>query len=122
MRGRFGRLVFLVLAVAISGRVDAMNSTGRCKVVAGERLPAASGGAEALCSEVEREIAVVASNAAYKAEIHVLSPSRLAATLVVNGRALPEQKFSITDRDLNRPAIKRFAQALAAEVAKPAKP
>jgi hypothetical protein len=42
--------------------------------------------------------------------------------LTVNGRILPEQKFAVMDRDLNPQSIERFAQSLAAVVAKTAKP
>lgn len=95
----------------------AMDATRRCTVVAGDKLPAASGGPDAVCSEVERAIAVLAPGVSYSAEIVVLSPSRLSATLIVNGRKLPEQKFAIMDRELSRSSIERFARSLAAEVA-----
>ena len=98
-----------------------MDTTRRCTVVAGDKLPTASGGPDAVCSEVERAIAVLAPGISYSAEIVVLSPSRLSATLVVNGRKLPEQKFAIMDRELSRSSIERFARSLAAEVAKAAK-
>jgi hypothetical protein len=99
-----------------------MNAAGRCYVLHGEKLPPQSGGPDALCSELERAVSAVAPNVAYQAEIRVVSPSRLVAVLVVNGRALPEQKFAIMDRQLNRSAIERFVQSLAAEIAKTAKP
>ena len=101
-----------------------MNSLSslRCHVVGGEKLPAASGGSKAICSEIERAIAALAPKARYSAEVTVLTKSRLAATLVVNGRTLPEQKFAIMDSDLNAGAIQRFACSLAAEVAEAAKP
>ena len=98
------------------------SSSLRCQVVGGEKLPPASGGSKAVCAEIERAVAELAPRAHYTAEITVLSKSRLAATLVVNGRMLPEQKFAIMDSDLNAGAIQRFARSLAAEVAKAAKP
>ena len=94
----------------------------RCQVIGSEKLPAGSGGTKAVCAEVERAVAELAPRAHYSAEVTVLSKSRLAATLVVNGRTLPEQKFAIMDSDLNAGAIQRFARSLAAEVAKAAKP
>ena len=97
-------------------------STVRCQVVGGEKLPAASGGSKAVCAEIERAVAELAPRANYSAEVKVLSKSRLAATLIVNGRALPEQRFAIMDSDLDAGAIQRFARSLAAEVAKAAKP
>ena len=95
---------------------------GHCQVVGDQMLPPSSGGGAAVCAEIEQAISSAAPNVAYTAEITVLSPSRLAAALVVNGRRLPEQRFAIMDRELNRGAIERFARSLAAEVAKAAKP
>src|ERR1700744_690466 len=118
----FGEITLLLATAGIPGNVNAMDSMGHCNVAAGEKLPPQSGGAELLCSEVEGAIAAAAPNVAYQAHIQVISPSRLAAVLAVNGRRLPKQKFAIMDRELNRGAIERFAQALAIEVAKAAKP
>jgi len=50
-----------------------------------------------------------------------MSSSRLLAVLVVNGRTLPDQNFAVMDRELSPDSIRRFAQALAIEVAKAAK-
>ena len=105
----------------VAAHVDAMNRSVRCTVVAGDKLPLVVGGTAALCSEVERAIATLAPGVSYTAEITVLSPSRLSAMLVVNGRTLPAQKLAIMDRELSRSAIARFAHSLAAEVAKTAK-
>jgi hypothetical protein len=126
MRGRFATLVFLFAAALSSASAPAMSAAahkpiGRCTVIGGEKLPAASGGTSAICAEVERAIAGLAPTARYSAEVRVLSSSRLAATLVVNGRKLPEQRFAIMDRELNAGAVHRFAQSLAAEVARAAK-
>jgi hypothetical protein len=100
----------------------AVSAPPRCHVTGGEKLTAKTAGADAICSAVEKAIASAAPNATYRAEIKVLSPSRLAAILVVNGRTLPEQKFAVMDRDLNPASIQRFAQSLATEVAKAEKP
>ena len=97
-------------------------SSLRCQIIGGEKLPAGSGGSKALCAEIERAVAELAPRAHYSAEVTVLSKSRLAATLVVNGRTLPEQRFAIMDSDLDAGAIQRFARSLATEVAKAAKP
>jgi hypothetical protein len=58
----------------------------------------------------------------FTADVKVVSSSMLAANLVVNGRALPEQKFAVMDRELGQSSINRFASSLAAEVAKAARP
>lgn len=88
----------------------------RCRVVGGEKLPAASGGAVALCAAIER--ALSGANAAVTAEVRVLSSSMLAATLTADGRTLPEQRFARMDRDLDGRAFERFAEALADQASK----
>ena len=117
--------IFLVAAAASVHPVgvSAMSNQqhGHCHVVAAEKLPPAAGGARALCAAVERAVEEHAPQVGYSAEIKVLSRSRLSALLVVNGRALPEQQFGVTDRDLSQGSIQRFAAALALEVAKAAK-
>jgi len=98
-----------------------VNALGRCSVVLGEKLPAGFGGGPGICEAVERAIATVAPGVRYTAEVRVLSSTRLAALLVVNGRALPEQKFAIVDSELNAGSIHRFAQSIATQVAEAAK-
>lgn len=91
-----------------------------CRVVDGGKLPAETGGAAALCATIEQAVSARAPGVAYRAEVRALSASRLAATLTVNGRTLPEQNFARMDRDLDRPAFERFAASLADAVAKAA--
>ena len=98
-----------------------MNVPSRCSVVSGEKLTAGFGGGQAICEAVERAIAAAAPGARYSAEVTVLSSTRLAALVIVNGRALPEQKFAIVDSDLNAGSIRRFAQSIATRVAEAAK-
>lgn len=115
--------IAIVLSATIAcAPAHATSSSAQCSVVAGQKLLAGSGGAPAVCSDVERAIASVAPGVRYEARISALSSSRLAAILVVNGRTLPEQHFAIMDRELNRAAVERFAHSLAIEVAKAAKP
>jgi hypothetical protein len=125
MRGRSATFIFLLAIALTPAGAAAMSPSGkasvRCHVVGSEKLPRTSGGASAICAEVERAVAAVAPAARYSAEVKVLSRSKLAATLVVNGRTLPEQNFAIMDRELNPGAIERFARSLAAEIAKAAK-
>ena len=89
-----------------------------CRVVNGEKLPAESGGAAAICSAVEQAMAARAPKVRYTAEVRVLSKSALAALVVANGKALPKQEFAVSDRNLNSSSIKRFAEGLADEVVK----
>ena len=89
-----------------------------CRVVGGEKLPPGSGGSGALCSAIERAISARAPGKAFSVEIRVLPRSMLVATLTVDARALPEQKFASMDRDLDVHSFERFAHALAEQVAK----
>jgi len=91
----------------------------RCRVVGGDRLPAGSGGEQALCVAVEEAIATEAPGKAASIEVRVLSTSSLAATITTaDGRTLPEQRMAIMDRTLTKASIQRFAKAIAAELAK----
>ena len=100
----------------MAGQAMSAHEERNCRVTGGEKLPAASGGAGALCAAIEAAVGQHAPKVRYDVEVKVLSRSRLAATILVNDRRLPEQKFAVTDRDLNSESIKRFAAALALEV------
>jgi hypothetical protein len=88
-----------------------------CRVVDGDKLPAASGGADALCAAIEQAMSSRAPGVAFSAEIRVLSSSRLAATLTRDGHKLPEQNFASMDRELTSSSFDRFAQTLANQLA-----
>lgn len=88
-----------------------------CRIVAGGKLPVASGGESALCAAVEGAIAARAPNIAYGAEITVLSSSRLTAILTREGRKLPAQNFARMDGELDQSAFDRFAAVLAEQLA-----
>lgn len=92
-----------------------------CKVLGGEKLPTSSGGAVALCAEIEKAVAAASSTQNYSVVVRVLPKSRLSASLTVNGRHLPEQHFAIMDSDLNGGAIQRFATGVAEAIASAAK-
>jgi hypothetical protein len=126
MRGKFAALLVLAAALAPSGGL-AMSppravTVGHCTIIGGENLPAAVGGNEALCAAIERAIASRAPTVRYSAQVEVLPRSRLSATLVVNGRTLPEQKFAVMDRELNPASIQLFADSLAEQLVEAAKP
>jgi hypothetical protein len=114
--------ILLVAALLFSGNACAMNApdnhSTHCRVVGGEKLPRGSGGTVALCSAIEQAVSGRAPGKAVTVEVRVLPNSMLAATLTVNGRALPEQKFASMDRDLDSHSFERFANALAEQVAK----
>jgi hypothetical protein len=121
MRGNFAASIVLLTVIALfpAGAMSVSNKgpIQHCSVIGGEKLPALSGGSTAVCAEIERAVAAAAPAAAYSAEVSVLSKSRLAAKLVVNGISLPEQHFAIMDSELDAGAIQRFAASLARAVA-----
>ena len=125
MVSKFGIFWAAILSGLVPAGACAMSSAGQaqphCRVVAGEKLPASSGGAEAICAAIEAAVAAEAPNARFTAEVKVLKPWMLATSLVVNGKALPEQKFAVTDRELTRSSIKRFATSIAAKIAEASK-
>ena len=118
----------VIVAMAITlisgsacGMTTAKNEAGSCRVVGGGKLPAESGGPSALCAAVKRAAAAKAPRASYQVEVRVLSPSRLAATVKTgDGRVLPELNHAISDSNLTRKSFERFADAIAAELAKTA--
>ncbi len=114
-------LAFAALAALGGPAMSAPKTAGNCRVLHGEKLPADAGSADAVCSAVHRAITARAPHVRYSAEVRVLSKSALSATLVANGRPLPEQQFAVMDRNLNVRSIERFAAAMADEVAKAAK-
>jgi len=101
--------------------VQAVKASGGCRVIAGEKYLRAPVGGGMICAEIERALATRAPGARVKTDVTVLSPSRLAATLVVNDRALPEHKFAVMDNDLSPEAVQRFARSLANAAADAAK-
>lgn len=112
--------VLLVAVASISEGACAMNSVDRplrCSVVDGDKLPVESGGAAALCSAIEGAAAQRAPGVAYSVEVKVHSSSRLAAALIREGHALPQENYASMDRELTRQSFDRFAAALADRIA-----
>ena len=90
-----------------------------CRVVGGDKLPADSGGADALCAALARAAAAQVPARKFSVEVRVLGSSSLAATLTTaDGTILPEQRFVISDRSLTKASLERFAKALVGEVAR----
>jgi hypothetical protein len=119
----WSRILVGVLASALAASAAAVSApaAAHCRVLNGEKLPADSGGASAICSGIEQAVAAKAPQVAYKAEVRVLSKSGLAVSLEVGGRKLEEQHFGIMDRNINPGFIKRVAEAVADQVAEAAK-
>ena len=114
--------ILLVGAMLIAGSCNAMsspsNSQGRCQIVDGSKLPASSGGSDALCAAIARAVAAGSPGVDYVAKVRVISPSRLAANVTYRDEALPEVQFAIMDREIGPNSFDRFAAAIAAEIAK----
>ena len=85
-----------------------------CRVAGGAKLPAETGGERQLCAAIDAAARERASAVPFTVEVRVLSASSLAATVTLkDGRKLPEQKLAVSDRQLNRQSIERFAAAIA---------
>ena len=124
---RWGKFAASMLAVAVfvwASEVRAMServsSRVRCSVSGATKLLPEAGGADALCVAIRDALAKSAPEASVSVNVRVLTSSMLAATLVVENRALPEQKFAVMDRNLNPRSIERFAQSIATKVAEAA--
>ncbi len=89
----------------------------RCVVEDGDKLPADTGGAAGLCTAIMKAAAGLAGGLPASVEVRVLSASSLSAIVkLADGRVLPEQKMAVSDRELTRGSIERFAAAIAAEI------
>lgn len=88
-----------------------------CRVISGDKFLIALGGSEALCGAVERAVNERAPKARYAADVTVVNSSLLSTALTVDGRKLPQQSFSISDRGLSAYSIGIFAQSIAEQVA-----
>jgi hypothetical protein len=122
MRTRLFESLLAIAAAAAPASASAMSAPsqdvhGPCRVIGGEKLPAATGGPTEVCAAFARAIAAHAPKLRYTAEVRVLSKSGLAVKVVANGRTVADQRFSIMDKDLNAASIQRFAETIAAQVA-----
>lgn len=92
-----------------------------CRVVGGDKLPADSGGPDAFCAAVSRAAAAQAPGLRFTVDVQVRGPSKLTAILTTaDGKRLPEQTLSISDRGLTKGALERFADSLVGEAARAA--
>ena len=108
----------LVLASAGACAMTGAPAAARCVVVGGEKLPAALGGAAGVCSAIERAVARAAPGVSYRVEVAVPRPFMLSARVVLgDGRRLPEQRLTVSDRPLSPAMVERFAERIAAAVA-----
>lgn len=124
MRERMALAAIAAAIGCVSGSACAMNSSETqsapsCRVIDGNRLPAASGGADALCREIAAATASAAPGVRYTVEIRVLPKARLSATVTTaDGRTLPELGIASMDKPLTASSFRRFAESIASELAK----
>ena len=72
-----------------------------------------------MCKAIAAAAAEKAPGQGYSVEVHVLPQSRMAAEITMgDGRKLAEQKFASMDKPLSSGSFKRFADAIASELAK----
>ena len=120
MRRVLSTSISVITAALLVEGACAMDSNIRsehCRVFDAGKLPAASGGAIALCAAIEQAASEKAPGVEFTAAVKVISSSRLTATLTKGGRKLPEQNFASMDRDLSPGSFERFAAALADQLA-----
>lgn len=123
MRKGLAAIAFMAVLSFASGSACAMiipaHENNTCRVVDSERLPAASGGANALCQAIAYAAAKRAPGVSYAIEVRVLPMSRLSASITLgDGQKLSDQKFVSMDKPLTSNSFARFAEAIAAELAR----
>ncbi len=96
----------------------AVHESGECRVIGEERLPQASGGADALCTAITQ-----ARGSGFKqviVEVRILSPHLMAATQrLADGTLLPEVRMARSDQPLGSRSFQMLADALAAQLKAP---
>lgn len=122
MRGALhsGIVALAAIVFASGNAVTGSVPKNSCRVIGAEKLPPDMGGTAGICTAIEQAARARAPNVAYSADVNVVSASRLTASLIVNGKSLPEQRFAVMDHRLNASAIQHFAEGLATEIAKAA--
>lgn len=123
MRASLFSIAIAAVLAGVSGNACAMTNgesrSGACRVVGGEKLPAESGGSNALCKAIVDAVEEQAPGMRYQVEVTVHPRSRLTASITTgDGHKLPEQSFVRMDKPLSSGAFKRFAAAIAGELAK----
>ena len=124
MKDLFNVYCSLALALATSSSACAMTgpatAVARCQVVDGEKLPAESGGAAALCAAIERAATSSALNIPFTVQITVGSRSILSADVTLSdGRKLPSLRIAEMDRPISKSTFDRFGAAIANHIAGP---
>lgn len=86
----------------------------RCQVVEGDKLPAASGGIDALCAAIDRAAAARGVEQGFSVKVRVGPRSMLAAVVTLaDGSTLPAVNMAEMDREVTRSTLDRFGDAVA---------
>jgi hypothetical protein len=125
MRGKSLGWLLALAAAATPAGACAMSASQPgaerpCRVLNGEKLPADTGGPAGVCAAIEKAMAAKAPRVRYSAEVEVRSKAALVATVVPEGGAAVKRQLAVMDKNLNAGSIQRFAETLAAEVARAA--
>ena len=113
--------VALALAMAGSGALGMTvpaASSGPCQVTNGAKLPAASGGSDALCAAIQRAAEARGSDGTFTVRVNVGPRSRLTAYVTLaDGRSLPPLHMASMDRAIGKTTLERFGAAIVDHVA-----
>jgi hypothetical protein len=91
----------------------------QCRVIGAEKLSGQAVSAADVCGAITRAVGTRAGRPAFRVDVRVVSPSRLAATiLLADGRRLPDLNMASMDRNLSKASVERFAKTIAAEITK----
>lgn len=119
MRHAFAALVALAVSWA-GGTACAMTANpvknADCVVLNGDKLPAETGGPDAVCEAIKQALLASGFDRPVKVEIRVKSNAWLVARIIRDGVALPEQNMAVADGKLQRGSVDRFARAIAQAV------
>jgi hypothetical protein len=112
-----GHAFFAIVLAAAASSACAMTAPARpadaCHVVNGEKLPAASGGAQELCRAVERALASHDAKPRFTVQVRVEPRSVLTADVTLDdGRTLPALHMAEMDRPITKDTLDRFGRAI----------
>jgi hypothetical protein len=120
MREKLASMLIAAVLGFANGSTPAMSSMkdgSSCKVIGGEKLPADSGGEDALCLAIANAVAIKSPGLQFTVEVTVLPRSRLSAVMTSgDGDKARNLSFSSMDRGLKASSFKRFAEAIANEL------
>lgn len=107
-----------VLAPSACAMSAPVPSAPRCRVIEDEKLPVASGGANALCEAIKRAATARGLPHSFDVEVGVGARSMLAARVTLaNGAVLPALHMAEMDRPVTRDTLDRFGAAIADHIA-----